>query len=344
MLEDLGRIPTAFDWWSNLAVQPWMLKAGRRSRALGPAEADNVSGAPPYTLAGRSITGRVTAAGDEVPAAPCLFCGTTIRHVNDGGVGWLLGAVIAGRAEQFLGSWLDARADAPTPFVASKWGYTYTAEDPAVDADEVKTHDLPTLERQWAETRALLGDRLRLYQVHSLTVDSPLWDDDALLHRLAELRDAGTALGFSTSGPRQADAVRRGVALQVAVARPAWFKAVVLYSPVASEAPAEYDRWVQRSERPLLVAAVLFLALIVVQALTPDRPRASWPSAPARSATSCAATTAGPTPRTAPCSTRATSRPASTRAASGSGRSTSGSSPGWCSSAWPRRRRPTSTR
>lgn len=120
-----------------------------------------------------------------------------------------------GRAEQFLGSWLDARADAPTPFVASKWGYTYTAEDPAVDADEVKTHDLPTLERQWAETRALLGDRLRLYQVHSLTVDSPLWHDDALLHRLAGLRDAGTELGFSTSGPAQADAVHRGLALTV---------------------------------------------------------------------------------------------------------------------------------
>jgi aryl-alcohol dehydrogenase-like predicted oxidoreductase len=125
------------------------------------------------------------------------------------GIGWVDTARSYGRAEEFLASW---RGEVT---VSSKWGYTYTAEDPTVDADEVKTHDLPTLDRQWAESRALLGDRIDLYQVHSLTPDSPLWDDDALLHRLAELRDAGTSLGFSTSGPRQADAVRRGVALQV---------------------------------------------------------------------------------------------------------------------------------
>jgi hypothetical protein len=102
VLEDLGRIPTAFDWLSNLAVQPWMLKSARRSRDLGLAAADAARGAAPNTLAGRSITGRVPDDGDEVPAAPCPFCGATIRHVNDGGVGWLLGALVAGRAEQFL--------------------------------------------------------------------------------------------------------------------------------------------------------------------------------------------------------------------------------------------------
>ena len=116
--------------------------------------------------------------------------------VDDLGIGYLDTARSYGRAEEFLGGWLAGRPD--DPFVASKWGYTYTAEDPMVDADEVKTHDLPTLERQWAETRALLGDRLRLHQVHSLTVDSPLWDDGALLQRLAGIRDAGTELGFST--------------------------------------------------------------------------------------------------------------------------------------------------
>ncbi|KQS68753.1 aldo/keto reductase [Modestobacter sp. Leaf380] len=137
--------------------------------------------------------------------------------VDDLGIGYLDTARSYGRAEGFLGGWLAGRPD--DPFVASKWGYTYTAEDPTVDADEVKTHDLPTLERQWAETRALLGDRLRLHQVHSLTVDSPLWDDEALLQRLAGIRDAGTELGFSTSGPRQADAVRRGTELQVGGAR-----------------------------------------------------------------------------------------------------------------------------
>ena len=56
---------------------------------------------------------------------------------------------------------------------------------------------------------------LRLYQVHSLTVDSPLWTDRALLAALAEVRAGGLELGFSTSGPAQADAVRRGLQLTV---------------------------------------------------------------------------------------------------------------------------------
>jgi aryl-alcohol dehydrogenase-like predicted oxidoreductase len=45
--------------------------------------------------------------------------------------------------------------------------------------------------------------------------DSPLWEDRPLLRRLAEVRDAGTGIGFSTSGPEQAAAVRRGLALTV---------------------------------------------------------------------------------------------------------------------------------
>ena len=51
--------------------------------------------------------------------------------------------------------------------------------------------------------------------MHSLTLDSPLWEDRPLLRRLAEVRAEGTEIGFSTSGPEQAAAVRRGLALTV---------------------------------------------------------------------------------------------------------------------------------
>jgi aryl-alcohol dehydrogenase-like predicted oxidoreductase len=114
-----------------------------------------------------------------------------------------------GDAEQFLGSWLAAR-DAPDVFVASKWGYAYVGgwrRD--AEQHEVKRHDLATFERQLAETRALLGDRLRLYQVHSVTPDSPLLTDRPLLDRLAALRDSGVEIGVSTSGPDQAEAIER---------------------------------------------------------------------------------------------------------------------------------------
>ena len=124
-----------------------------------------------------------------------------------------------GDAEQFLGSWLDARQPDDV-FVASKWGYEYVGDWRIdVDTHEVKHHDLATFGRQLAESRALLGDRLRLYQVHSLTSDSPLLTDGPLLAALAELRDSGVEVGVSTSGPRQGEAVERAVELSAGGAR-----------------------------------------------------------------------------------------------------------------------------
>ena len=130
------------------------------------------------------------------------------------GIDYLDAARSYGLAEQFLRSWLDT-TDA-RPFVASKWGYRYTGGW-RLDAEqhEVKDHGLAMFTQQWDETRRLLGPWLRLYQVHSLTSDSPLWEDRALLAALARVRDEGCEIGFSTSGPAQADAVRRGCDVEV---------------------------------------------------------------------------------------------------------------------------------
>jgi aryl-alcohol dehydrogenase-like predicted oxidoreductase len=123
-----------------------------------------------------------------------------------------------GRAEEFLGSWFAAhpgrRADAT---VSSKWGYRYTADwDAHAEVHEVKEHSLAHFRTQWAETLEALGGPPDLYQVHSLTTDSPLLDDPALLEALAATgAEHGVRLGFSTSGADQGEAVRRGLALAV---------------------------------------------------------------------------------------------------------------------------------
>ncbi|CAM5496273.1 Oxidoreductase OS=Streptomyces fumanus OX=67302 GN=GCM10018772_47160 PE=4 SV=1 [Streptomyces fumanus] len=121
-----------------------------------------------------------------------------------------------GRAEEFLADWLAARPDADDVVVGSKWGYTYTANW-AVHAErhEVKDHGLATYERQRAETDALLGDRLGLYQIHSVTPGSPALTDRKLHARLAEAAAGGLTVGFSTSGPAQADAIRAALAVTV---------------------------------------------------------------------------------------------------------------------------------
>jgi aryl-alcohol dehydrogenase-like predicted oxidoreductase len=82
---------------------------------------------------------------------------------------------------------------------------------------------------QLAETRALLGPRLALYQVHSLTEDSPLLGDAVLLAALGALRDTGVRIGLSTSGPDQAVTLRRALAAQ-AGGRPLFSAAQVTWN------------------------------------------------------------------------------------------------------------------
>jgi aryl-alcohol dehydrogenase-like predicted oxidoreductase len=135
----------------------------------------------------------------------------------DAGVRYFDAARSYGRGEAFLGAWLAARqvpADAVT--VASKWGYTYTA-DWQVDADrhEVKDHRLPVLERQWAETREHLGHWLDLYQIHSATFDSGVLDDAQVHGALARLKSDGLRIGLTLSGPTQADVLRRAMDIRV---------------------------------------------------------------------------------------------------------------------------------
>ncbi|WP_327405360.1 aldo/keto reductase [Streptomyces sp. NBC_01288] len=121
-----------------------------------------------------------------------------------------------GRSEEFLADWLKAHPDLDDIVVGSKWGYTYTA-DWTTDAEkhEVKDHSVQVYDRQRAETAELLGAHLDLYQIHSVTPDSPALTDKELHAKLAELAATGVTIGFSTSGPAQADAIRAALTVTV---------------------------------------------------------------------------------------------------------------------------------
>jgi aryl-alcohol dehydrogenase-like predicted oxidoreductase len=131
----------------------------------------------------------------------------------DGGVKYFDAARSYGKAEAFLASWLDRRGLRPGEVtVGSKWGYTYTAGW-EVDADppEVKDLSAATLRRQLAESRAILGPHLRLYQIHSATLESGVLEDRDVLEELSRLREEGLAIGVSVTGPRQAETIRRAL-------------------------------------------------------------------------------------------------------------------------------------
>ncbi|MBV9900307.1 MAG: aldo/keto reductase, partial [Alphaproteobacteria bacterium] len=121
-----------------------------------------------------------------------------------------------GRSEEFAAGWLNAHPDRDDVVVGSKWGYRYVGEwRTDADVHEVKDHSLAAFRRQLAETRDQLGDRLAVYHVHSATLETGALEDLALHRALAELRDEGVRVGVSTSGPDQAAAVRRALAVTV---------------------------------------------------------------------------------------------------------------------------------
>lgn len=145
-----------------------------------------------------------------------------------------------GRAESFLASWLTSRGIAPdTVVVGSKWGYTYTAGWQVEAAQhEVKEHSLPVLRRQLQESRRFLGDYLRLYQIHSATLDSGVLENEAVLTELHLMKADGLTIGLSLSGAAQAATLRR--ALQLTMNGQLLFDAVQatwnLLEPAAGEA------------------------------------------------------------------------------------------------------------
>jgi aryl-alcohol dehydrogenase-like predicted oxidoreductase len=165
-------------------------------------------GRPAYINLGRATALPVERTVEAMREA----CFEVLDAAYAAGIRWVDAARSYGRAEAFVSEWLASRSSAVLSdmTVSSKWGYEYTADWRAdADVHEVKEHSLARFTRQWAETSALL--KVDLYQVHSLTSDSPLFADKAL-H--AAMADIGVPLGFSTSGPDQTDVIRRAFDLE----------------------------------------------------------------------------------------------------------------------------------
>src|SRR5262245_38196319 len=168
-------------------------------------------------------------------------CHAMLDAAYAAGVRYVDAARSYGLAESFLGTWLSARRpDALT--IGSKWGYSYVGSW-QVDAPvhEIKDLSVETLQRQILESRGLLGEGLRLYQIHSATIEGGVLDDARVLDELGRLQFEGLAIGLTVTGPKQADVIRR--ALDVNARRANLFQVVQatwnLLEPSAGPALAE---------------------------------------------------------------------------------------------------------
>ena len=167
-------------------------------------------GRPAYITLGRSTD----LGADRTVAAMRRRSHALLDAAHAAGVRYLDVARSYGRAEEFLGEWLSAHLVPGAVTVGSKWGYRYTGDWRLdVTVQELKDLSVDNLRRQFAESQDLLGDHLRLYQIHSATLESGVLEDDAVLAELRRIKEMGLAIGLTVTGPRQAETIERALAV-----------------------------------------------------------------------------------------------------------------------------------
>lgn len=120
-----------------------------------------------------------------------------------------------GLAEQLLLDWLKTKDD-DTIEVATKWGYTYTANfNPDAKVHEVKEHSLDKLKEQWVFSKQLLP-YLKVYQIHSATFETGVLENEAVLDYLAFLKkNHHIKIGITTTGENQVDVIKKAMEVVV---------------------------------------------------------------------------------------------------------------------------------
>lgn len=117
-----------------------------------------------------------------------------------------------GLGEQFLQNWNDSRNHKDV-HLSTKFGYTYVAnwEVGFSGKHEIKEHSIEKLNAQWDVSKALLPN-LKIYQIHSATLDSGVLTNDAVLSRLNDLKqEHQLKIGMSSSGTEQVKIIKEAL-------------------------------------------------------------------------------------------------------------------------------------
>ena len=120
-----------------------------------------------------------------------------------------------GLAEELVLEWLQTKEDNAIE-VATKWGYTYTANfDINATIHEVKEHSLAKLKEQWNFSKKLLP-YLKVYQIHSATLETGVLENTDVLNHLVFLKkEHKLKIGLTTTGTNQLEVIKK--ALDIAI-------------------------------------------------------------------------------------------------------------------------------
>ena len=114
-----------------------------------------------------------------------------------------------GLAEQLVLEWLQTKKD-PSIQIATKWGYTYVANfDVNATIHEIKEHSLKKLQEQWDVSKAF-SPHLRVYQIHSATLESGVLENKAVLDHLAFIKQEHLLeIGITVTGANQLAIIKK---------------------------------------------------------------------------------------------------------------------------------------
>lgn len=120
-----------------------------------------------------------------------------------------------GMAEELLLEWVQSKND-PSIIVATKWGYTYVADfNPEAVRHEIKEHSLSKLNEQWKVSKAFLP-HLKVYQIHSATLETGVLENEAILNRLADFKKENQIeIGITTTGANQIEVVKKALSISI---------------------------------------------------------------------------------------------------------------------------------
>ena len=121
-----------------------------------------------------------------------------------------------GKGEAFLQEWNNLKQYSSI-ILGTKWGYTYVAnwELGYQGKHEIKEHSLTKLNEQWQVSKHLIP-ALKIYQVHSATLESGILKNTDVLNRLHEIKqEFGLTIGISTSGVNQNDIIREALKVNI---------------------------------------------------------------------------------------------------------------------------------
>ncbi|MDN3620556.1 aldo/keto reductase [Polaribacter undariae] len=116
-----------------------------------------------------------------------------------------------GLAEELVLEWVQTKND-NTIEIATKWGYTYTANfDANATVHEVKEHSLAKLKEQWTFSEQLLP-YLKVYQIHSATLETGVLENTEVLKYLAYLKkEFNLKIGLTTTGTNQVQVIKKAL-------------------------------------------------------------------------------------------------------------------------------------